>query len=144
MRPFLLRRARSCAGRACPPSCSAALRDARTLLSGAGVTKIVSSLVFHQVPLEEKQAGLAAMYAALRPQGELHVADYGLQRTALMRSLFRVVQLVDGFKDTQPNADGVLPALMQKAGFAEVSETAVIATSTGSISLYRAVKRPLV
>jgi len=119
------------------------LRDASALLSGAGVTKIVSSLVFHQTPLAEKRAGLAAIYAALEPDGELHVADYGLQRTALMRGLFRVVQLVDGFTDTQPNADGVLPTLMLEAGFAEVAETAVVPTATGSISLYRAAKRAL-
>lgn len=57
-----------------------------------GVTKIVSSLVFHQTPMEEKRAGLAAMRAALAAHGELHVADYGLQRTPLMRALFRQIR----------------------------------------------------
>lgn len=117
------------------------LRDASSMLADAGVTKIVSSLVFHQVPLAEKQSGLAAMYAALKHDGELHVADYGLQRTFLMRSFFRTVQIVDGFEDTQPNAEGALPRLMMQAGFADVDETEVIPTATGSISLYRAVKR---
>jgi hypothetical protein len=42
-------------------------------------TKVVSSLVFHQVPMIEKEAALAAMYNALGRRGELHVADYGLQ-----------------------------------------------------------------
>lgn len=116
------------------------LRDAAGLLAGKGVNKIASSLVFHQVPLAEKRAGLAAMYAALRPGGELHVADYGLQRTRLMRLLFRNVQRVDGYEDTQPNADGALPLLMREAGFAEVEETGVVPTLTGSISLYRALK----
>jgi ubiquinone/menaquinone biosynthesis C-methylase UbiE len=119
------------------------LRDARAILSDSGVTKIVSSLVFHQVPLSEKRAGLAAMFAALASEGELHVADYGLQRTPLMRGLFRIVQFVDGFEDTQPNADGILPRLMVEAGFADVAETTVIPTATGSISLYRATKRTI-
>jgi len=66
-------------------------RDAAALLDGRRINKIVSSLVFHQVPMPEKSAGLAAMCAALVPGGELHVADYGLQRTALMRRLFRIV-----------------------------------------------------
>jgi len=113
-------------------------RDAADLLRDRAVNKIISSLVFHQVPLEEKVAGLAAMCAALVPGGELHVADYGLQRTPLMRKLFRVVQAGDGFANTEPNALGVLPELMEQVGFARVSETAVIATPTGSISLYRA------
>lgn len=103
-------------------------------------TKIVSSLVFHQVPIAEKAAGFAAMFRALRPGGELHIADYGLQRTPLMRRLFRQVQHLDGFENTTPNADGVLPELMSAAGFVDVAERAVIATPTGSISLYFARK----
>lgn len=113
------------------------LRDVADLCAGAPVDKVVSSLVFHQVPMAEKRAGLAAIHAALTPGGQLHIADYGLQRTVAMRTLFRMVQMVDGFEDTQPNADGVLPSLMAAAGFVEIEETRVIPTVTGSISLYR-------
>jgi len=116
------------------------LRDADRLLAHSGVNKIVSSLVFHQVPVEEKRVGLAAIFAALTSGGELHIADYGLQRTRLMRTLFRVVQMVDGYADTQPNADGILPLLMKEVGFTDIEETAVILTATGSISLYRAIR----
>ena len=117
-------------------------RDAAALLDGRGINKIVSSLVFHQVPMAEKRAGLAAMRTALVPNGELHVADYGLQRTALMRQLFRIVQKGDGYENTEPNARGVLPKLMKDIGFRAVEETTVIATPTGSISLYRAERGP--
>lgn len=103
---------------------------------GRDITKIVSSLVLHQVPMTEKRAGLKAMYAALRPGGEIHIADYGLQRTPLMRSLFRQVQRLDGYENTTPNAEGVLPALLGEAGFQDVVEKALIPTPTGSISLY--------
>jgi trans-aconitate methyltransferase len=116
------------------------LREAATILRGTGTNKIVSSLVFHQVPLSEKRAGLAAIFSALGPNGELHIADYGLQRTRLMRCLFKTVQYVDGYEDTQPNAEGILPTLMREAGFANVEENSVIATLTGSISLYRGVR----
>jgi ubiquinone/menaquinone biosynthesis C-methylase UbiE len=113
-------------------------RDAAKLLEGLRINKVVSSLVFHQVPMEEKRAGLVAMRAALVPGGELHVADYGLQRTAVMRMLFRIVQKGDGFENTEPNAQGVLPELMKEVGFRGVEETTVVRTPTGSISLYRA------
>ena len=112
-------------------------RDAATLLDCRAINKIVSSLVFHQVPMAEKRSGLAAMHAALVPNGELHVADYGLQRTPLMRRLFRIVQAGDGYKNTEPNARGVLPELMKEVGFHRVEETLVIPTPTGSVSLYR-------
>ena len=117
-------------------------RDAATLLEGRCINKVVSSLVFHQVPMAEKRAGLAAMRAALVPDGELHLADYGLQRTALMRKLFRIVQKGDGYRNTEPNARGVLPELMKEVGFDAVTETAVIPTPTGSISIYRAKRGP--
>lgn len=104
--------------------------------------KVVSSLVLHQCPLPMKQAILDAMRAALKPGGAMVVADYGLQRTALMRLLFRLVQMVDGFDLTTPNAKGVLPSLMTQAGFAGVEERRVIPTPTGSISLYTASRPP--
>src|SRR5437667_11773574 len=88
-------------------------RDTAALLDRRRINKIVSSLVFHQVPMPEKRAGLAAMRAALLPGGELHVADYGLQRTALMRRLFRIVGAGDGYENTEPNPRGVVPVLMR-------------------------------
>ncbi len=102
-------------------------------------SKVESSLVFHQTSMAEKQNILNAIRSVLRLGGTLHVADYGLQRTALMRTAFRnTVQRLDGIKDTQPNADGILPHLMRSCGFTDVQETDIIPTATGSISLYRA------
>ncbi|WP_019929020.1 class I SAM-dependent methyltransferase [Nocardia sp. BMG111209] len=111
--------------------------DALPELVGTGAADtVVSSLVLHQCPMAVKRSVLAAMYEALRPGGKVVVADYGLQRTALMRFGFRGVQLADGRADTQPNADGVLPELLSAGGFREVREAEVIATVTGSISIY--------
>lgn len=124
--------------------CCGYLREVDSILGGASVTKIVSSLVFHQVPLAEKEAGLRSIIEVLTPGGEVHIADYGLQRSIAMRAMFRLVQCVDGFADTQPNADGVLPDLMRLAGFIDVEETAIFPTLTGSISLYRGRKPELV
>jgi ubiquinone/menaquinone biosynthesis C-methylase UbiE len=96
---------------------------------------VTSSLMFHQVPMAEKRAGLAAMHAALRPGGRLVIADYGRQQ-GLMRLLFRLtIQRLDGVTDTQPNADGMLPQLVRAAGFDNVRESARIHTITGTIAL---------
>jgi len=116
-------------------------RDTAELLNGRVVTKVLSSLMFHQVPLQEKRAGLTAIYTALSTGGSLHVADYGLQRTHKMRKRFRMVQKGDGFDNTEPNARGVLPDLMTEVGFQAVEETHVFETISGSISIYRAVRR---
>lgn len=99
---------------------------------------IVSSLVFHQVALPEKQRMLAAMRTALRPGGRLLVADY-LRQTGLMRLLFRAtIQRLDGVADTQPNADGILPDLIRCAGFTDIAQPWSIPTLTGSIGILTA------
>lgn len=107
----------------------------------AGVTKITSSLVLHQVPLDGKRAIISKAYELLPPGGSLHIADFGEQRTLLMRFLFGAVQQLDGVEYTQPNADGVLPEIMRDCGFSPVKETNVIPTFVGSISLYQAIKQ---
>jgi len=113
------------------------LRDLVDLIGPDSVTHVVCSLVLHQVPMGEKRAGLKAMFATLKPGGTILIADYGLQRTAVMRNLFRLVQAVDGKENTQPNADGILPELIVETGFDEVAELKVFFTPTGSISIYR-------
>ncbi|MBO9695094.1 MAG: methyltransferase domain-containing protein [Sphingopyxis sp.] len=106
----------------------------------ADCDRITSSLVLHQCPLAVKSSILRQKWRLLRPGGQMFIADYGEQRSFLMRLLFRQVQIVDGFELTEPNARGCLPALIEAAGFEAVIEQSVIATPTGSISLYSAVK----
>lgn len=110
-----------------------------TLVEAVGAESmdaVMSSLVLHQCPVAMKRAVLTSMFAVLRPGGRLVIADYGWQRTRLMRLAFCIVQLADGKTDTQPNADGVLPELISAAGFDDVREADVVPTITGSISIY--------
>lgn len=106
----------------------------------ADCDRITSSLVLHQCPIAVKSSILRQKWRLLRPGGQMFIADYGEQRSFLMRMLFRQVQIVDGFELTEPNARGCLPGLIEAAGFEAVTERSVIATPTGSISLYSAVK----
>lgn len=99
--------------------------------------KIISSLVLHQVPIAGKQRIIKEIYESLRTGGSVHIADYGFQRSAIMRVLFRItVQALDGVEDTQPNADGVLPKILNEVGFNGVTESTRIPTPTGTISIY--------
>jgi len=100
--------------------------------------KIVSSLVLHQCPMDVKEAIVGQMWRLLKPGGGLYIADYGEQRSLLMRTLFRQVQMIDGFELTEPNARGCVPEILHGAGFRDVEEVRAIQTPTGSISLYRA------
>ena len=110
----------------------------------ARADKIVCSLVLHQVPLAEKRRLLAAMLDWLQPGGELFIADYGRQPTLALRMAFRLtVQLLDGRADTQPNADGILPRLIEEAGFGKPVVLNAIDTATGRIEILRAEKRAM-
>ena len=104
-------------------------------------TKVAVCLVLHQVGLEEKARLLREARQALAPGGKLFVADYGEQRSRLMRTLFRLtIQQLDGVHDTQPNADGLLPVLMREAGFRDVREVETFRTPTGAIAIIEAGK----
>lgn len=104
---------------------------------GVLFTKAVSSLVFHQVPMEEKRRGIAAMIGAVRSGGEVHVADYARQRSRLMRALFGLVQRLDGFENTEPNARGAMEAILADLEPGSGHPRRVFRTPTGEISLFR-------
>ena len=109
-------------------------------LGDRGIAKIVSSLVFHQVPFEGKKSILRAAHDLLPSGGQLLIADFGEQKTGLMRFCFKTVQRLDGYEYTLPNADGCLPILMKDVGFDDVREEMAVPTMVGSISLYTARK----
>lgn len=106
--------------------------------------KCVSSLVFHQVPLAEKEAGIHAMFDAVGRGGRIHIADYARQPDRWMRAAFRIVQHLDGLENTQANADGALERILaSQLGTAQVWPSKIVRTPTGAISLFNAVKSEL-
>lgn len=116
-------------------------RHAATILRPGVADKAVSTLVFHQVPVAEKRAGVAAMFDAVRAGGEVHVADYARQASPVRRALFSVIGLLDGFDNTRPNAAGVIEELLTAATGSPVEARRVVPTITGAISLFNC-RRP--
>jgi len=102
--------------------------------------RVFSGLLFHHLTREDKERALKEVYRVLRPGGELHVADWGKAGNPLMRSAFFLVQLLDGFKTTTDNVNGLLPEFFSKAGLQQVQETARYTTVFGNMALYKAWK----
>lgn len=102
--------------------------------------KVVSSLVFHQVPVEEKSAGLEAMFKATKPGGQVLIADYAAQRSWLMRQAFKIVQSADGRTNTQPNADGFLERELARICGTPLTAVWALNTPTGAISMFNAIQ----
>lgn len=101
--------------------------------------RIVSTLVFHHLTTDDKRQTLERARALLRPGGQIHIADWGAPQNAVMRMAFLVVQMLDGFETTTDSVKGILPSLMQQAGFSNVAEVHREMTAFGTLSLYRGV-----
>lgn len=102
--------------------------------------RILSSLLFHHLSWDKKQQVAGEMFRVLKPGGELHVLDWGRASNRLMRTLFFVVQLVDGFSNTQDNISGRLVELFEHAGFSRVGEQQAFNTVFGTLVHYSAMK----
>lgn len=102
--------------------------------------RAMSSLFFHHLTRSTKSAAFAQLHRVLKPGGELHVADWGRASDPLMRAAFLGIQVLDGFATTADNVRGLLPTLMDEAGFVDVCETQRFSTVFGTMSLYRARK----
>ena len=103
--------------------------------------QVVSTLVFHQVPPEEKLAGIQAMFDAALERGSIHIADYCRQPDWLMRQLFRIIQTVDGLPNTQANADGAVEKILAGLSGTQALPKTIVRTPTGAISLFQVRKR---
>lgn len=90
--------------------------------------------------MEAKTGLLANALALLRPGGILFVADYGVQKTLLMQLLFNQVRSLDGYENTKANKDGMIPVLINGAGFVAIDEHWTVRTPSGSITLWTAQK----
>jgi len=99
---------------------------------------VVSSLVLHHLLDRDKLRTLQLIRGWLRPDGELHIADWGKAQNFLMRVAFLGVQLLDGFPTTTENVRRGLVPVLKTADFSCVEETHREMTLFGTLSLYRA------
>ena len=103
--------------------------------------KIYSCLVFHQLDAETKLSCLQELNRILKPNGQLIIADWGKAKSRWRRFLFYAVQLLDGFKTTTDNVNGLMPDFIQGAGFFDVVEVDFINTRLGTFSYYKSIKK---
>ena len=136
--PEVLRRARAKAGEA-----DVAIRFDEGLSTDLpyqddSFDRVVSTLFFHHLTTPDKQSTLSEERRVLKPDGELHVADWTKPSDPLMAALFVPVRLLDGLDVTRANADGSLPGLFEEAGFVAVAEHDRLRTGFGSLAIWSA------
>lgn len=99
--------------------------------------RVLSSLFFHHLTSDDKRRTCVEVHRVLKPEGELHIADWGRAQNILMRAAFLSVQLLDGFATTADSIAGRLAGMLKETGFEAVEETPQYATPLGTMALYR-------
>ncbi len=100
----------------------------------------VSSLFFHHLNRRQKLEVLQEIRRVLKPDGQLHIADWGKPSSFVQRGLFLLVQCLDSFETTRDSVEDLLPDLLEEAGLVDVAKGACIPTALGTIRLLRAKK----
>jgi ubiquinone/menaquinone biosynthesis C-methylase UbiE len=99
--------------------------------------KVISSLVFHHLIGEQKGNILKEIYRILKPNGEIHIADFGRPRNRIMKLISYFLQLFEPITD---NIKGLIPDYLKTAGFIDVGENKYFNTVFGTLALYNARK----
>ena len=107
-------------------------------LEDASIDAVVMSLVLHHLDPDAKRAALADVHRVLRPEGRLHIADWGRPHDPIMRAAFGALQLLDGLEGTRDHAAGRLRAIVRDAGFSDVHCYQRLRTGWGSLELLEA------
>ena len=102
--------------------------------------KIVSSLVFHHLPTRNKRMVLSQLYKLIKPEGELHIADFGKPKTLYTQSAFGLLRRFDGVENTAVNVNGLLPRFIKDSGFFKAEIVQSFNTAFGTIDLINAFK----
>ena len=102
--------------------------------------RVLSTLFFHHLNNIQKKATLAEVFRALKPNGELRIADFGAPQNALQHFFSHYLQLIDSVETTKDNLQGQLPFLISEAGFIKIERTDFYNTIVGTIRLFKAIK----
>jgi ubiquinone/menaquinone biosynthesis C-methylase UbiE len=102
----------------------------------ASFDRVLSSMVFHHLATHDKERALAEIYRVLKPDGELHLADFGEPHgfyAKIMSLLMRRFERVDD------NVNGRIPEMFVRAKFS-VAKTWELQTVFGTLTLLRGQK----
>ncbi len=105
--------------------------------SSAWFDRILTSLVFHHLSTQQKQQALNEVFRVLKPGGKLTLLDIGVPYGSYARLVSQVVRRTE---QAEANVRGLLPGMIQQAGFINCSVIDHFETIFGSLSLLSAVK----
>lgn len=99
--------------------------------------RVISSLVIHHLTDEQKIEAFKEFKRILKPNGEVHIADWSKPTSFIMRLCFHLVQFLDGYKTTSANVKGKLPTIIKDAGFSKVEITHNFNSILGTVGIFK-------
>jgi len=96
--------------------------------------RVASSMVLHHLTRENKIRALKEVFRVLKPNGELHIADFGKPQNIPMYFPSLIIRHLEEASD---NIKGLLPEIFQLAGFQEIKEKGKYSSLFGNVSLYK-------
>lgn len=98
---------------------------------------VISSLLVHHLNNQAKQQTFQEAFRVLKPGGQLHLVDFGEPQDIPM---WVISLLVRWFEEIQGHIQGMLPKLIQNAGFKLDATPVHFRTLGGTITLWHAYK----
>jgi ubiquinone/menaquinone biosynthesis C-methylase UbiE len=102
----------------------------------ASFDRVLSSLMFHHLPAEEKGKTLREVRRVLKPGGEFHMLDFEGPEHGAQGFLARLLHSTDRLKD---NSESRVLSFMTEAGFAEPKKVGHRTMLFGHIAYFRAI-----
>ncbi len=102
----------------------------------ASFDRVLSSLMFHHVPTDEKGKTVRAIRRVLKPGGEFHMLDFEGAEKGAHGILSRLLHSSKGLKD---NSESRVLHFMTEAGFAEPKKVGHREMFFGHIAYYQAI-----
>jgi ubiquinone/menaquinone biosynthesis C-methylase UbiE len=102
----------------------------------ASFDRVLSSLMFHHVPADEKGKTVGEVRRVLKPGGEFHMLDFEGQDNGAHSILSRLVHSSERLKD---NSENRVLSFMTEAGFADPKKVGRRAMFFGNMAYYRAI-----
>jgi ubiquinone/menaquinone biosynthesis C-methylase UbiE len=99
--------------------------------------RVVTSLVIHHLITDDKRRAFKEIFRVLKPNGELHVLDFGPPHSSFTRFMATYMRRLE---ETADNFNGQIPLFVTEAGFGEVKEAQNFVSIFGPLSMLRAVK----
>lgn len=98
--------------------------------------RVLSALMFHHLDQDQRIASLREALRVLRPDGSLHLMDFGGDS----HHLHGLTRLARRSPMLQDNWDDRVPAMLRDAGFGEPARTGQLTKHIGSLTYYRAAR----